>query len=68
MQYSLGTLLSLRHSGRYELFFIDAHVDFYESQAATSSGSRWFYCKEFRSSLFPTDPSTLPIYLQYHLA
>ncbi|MDQ3869053.1 MAG: hypothetical protein M3250_05805 [Thermoproteota archaeon] len=43
--------MSLRRSSRYELFFMDGHAEFYELQAATSSGSRWFYPKEFRSSI-----------------
>ncbi|HET6727567.1 MAG TPA: hypothetical protein VFH19_06005 [Nitrososphaeraceae archaeon] len=30
--------MSFRHSGRYELFFIDAHVDFYEVSVAHRTG------------------------------
>jgi arginase len=32
----IGTLLSLRRSGRYGLFFIDGHADFYQPQASTT--------------------------------
>jgi arginase len=32
----LGTLLSLRRLGRYGLFFIDGHSDFYQPQASTT--------------------------------
>jgi arginase len=32
----IGTLLSLRRSGRYGLFFIDGHADFYQPQASPS--------------------------------
>lgn len=32
----LGTLLSLRRLGRYGLFFIDGHADFYQPQASTT--------------------------------
>jgi arginase len=32
----IGALLSLRRSGRYGLFFIDGHADFYQPQASTT--------------------------------
>ena len=32
----IGTLLSLRRSGRYGLFFIDGHADFYQPQASAT--------------------------------
>ena len=32
----IGSLLSLRYSGRYGLFFIDGHADFYQPQASPS--------------------------------
>ena len=32
----IGILLSLRRSGRYGLFFIDGHADFYQPQASTT--------------------------------
>jgi hypothetical protein len=42
LQYSVATL------GQYDLF---ARADSYESQAATSSGDRGSYCKEFCLSI-----------------
>lgn len=30
----LGNLLALRHRGRYGLFFIDGHADFYQPEAS----------------------------------
>jgi arginase len=32
----IGPLLALRHSGRYGLFFIDGHADFYQPEASDS--------------------------------
>ena len=32
----IGALLGLRHNGRYGLFFIDGHADFYQPNASTS--------------------------------
>jgi arginase len=32
----IGPLLALRHSGRYGLFFIDGHADFYQPEASVS--------------------------------
>jgi arginase len=32
----IGPLLGLRHVGRYGLFFIDGHADFYQPQASTT--------------------------------